>query len=56
MATVSGQAESVESADATSGQLVDTGTDDVLGWAHAPASNAASSDTPIGRLARNELK
>jgi len=56
MAMLSGQAESVESAAATSGHPVGTGTDDVLGWPHAPSNQAASSGIATGRLVRNELK
>ena len=56
MAILSGHVESVESADATSGQPVATGMDDTPGWAQAPTNQAANSGPPTGRALCNGLK
>jgi len=56
MAIVSGQVGSVESADATSGQPVATGSDDARGWPQAPSSQAATKGSATGNVVRDGLK
>ncbi len=56
MAIVSGQAGSLESADATSGHPVATGSDDARGWPQAPSSQAATNGSATGSVVRNGPK